>query len=97
MPATPRYGRILVRTQWHIIFMFRNLLFKKGRLSLHLLFKERMKKIRSTLNKRRALKFPVTPKCARILVKHNGRVVFYTLLLARKGRLNFHLGFRQWM
>lgn len=56
-----------------------------------------MKKIRSTLNKRKALKFPVTPKCARILVKHNGRVVFYTLLLARKGRLNFHLGFRQWM
>ena len=65
--------------------MFLNLLFKKGRLSLHLLFKEQMKKIRSTLNKRRALKFPVTPKCARILVKHNGRVVFYTFLLARKG------------
>ena len=93
--ATPRSAMILDKTQWYVFFFCFSTLQKRQINSSLLVFRKRRQNKRSTLNKKKTLAFPATPRSVRILVKAYRYVyVLYIYLLFRKGRLSLQSVFR---
>ena len=93
--ATPRSAKILDKKQWYVFVFYFLTLQKRQINSFLLVFRKWRQNKRSTLNKRKTLAFPATPRSVRILVKAYRYVyVLYIYLLFRKGRLCLQSVFR---
>ena len=93
--ATPRSAKILDKKQWYVFVFYFLTLQKRQINSFLLVFRKWRQNKRSTLNKRKTLAFPATPRSVRILVKAYRYVyVLYIYLLFRKGRLSLQSVFR---